>query len=52
MASIHDRMPALLRPEEMQKWLAGSGSVLSQSCLDGKIWIDFRLMIVEFGFLK
>ena len=25
MAPIHDRMPALLRPEEMQEWLAGSG---------------------------
>lgn len=26
MAPIHDRMPALLRPEEMQEWLAGTGS--------------------------
>ena len=25
MAPIHDRMPALLRPEEMQEFLAGSG---------------------------
>jgi putative SOS response-associated peptidase YedK len=25
MAPIHDRMPALLRPEEMNEWLAGSG---------------------------
>ena len=25
MAAIHDRMPALLRPAEMQEWLAGSG---------------------------
>lgn len=25
MSPIHDRMPALLRPEEMQEWLAGSG---------------------------
>lgn len=25
MAPIHDRMPALLRPEEMQEWLAGTG---------------------------
>jgi putative SOS response-associated peptidase YedK len=25
MAPIHDRMPALLRAEEMQEWLAGSG---------------------------
>jgi putative SOS response-associated peptidase YedK len=26
MSPIHDRMPALLLPEEMQEWLAGSGS--------------------------
>jgi putative SOS response-associated peptidase YedK len=25
MAPIHDRMPALLRPEEMDEWLAGNG---------------------------
>lgn len=25
MSPIHDRMPALLRPEEMQEFLAGSG---------------------------
>ena len=25
MSPIHDRMPALLRPEEMQEWLTGSG---------------------------
>jgi putative SOS response-associated peptidase YedK len=25
MSPIHDRMPALLRPEDMQEWLAGSG---------------------------
>lgn len=25
MAPIHDRMPALLRPEETQEWMAGSG---------------------------
>ena len=25
MSPIHDRMPALLRPEEMQEWLAGCG---------------------------
>jgi putative SOS response-associated peptidase YedK len=25
MAPIHDRMPALLRPEEMQEWLSGTG---------------------------
>jgi putative SOS response-associated peptidase YedK len=25
MALIHDRMPALLRPEEMAEFLAGSG---------------------------
>lgn len=25
MAPIHDRMPALLKPEEMQEWMAGSG---------------------------
>jgi putative SOS response-associated peptidase YedK len=25
MSPIHDRMPALLRPEEMAEWLAGSG---------------------------
>ena len=25
MSPIHDRMPALLRPEEMTEWLAGSG---------------------------
>jgi putative SOS response-associated peptidase YedK len=25
MAAIHDRMPALLRPEEIQEWLAGNG---------------------------
>lgn len=25
MAPVHDRMPALLRPAEMQEWLAGSG---------------------------
>jgi len=25
MSPIHDRMPAVLRPEEMQEWLAGKG---------------------------
>lgn len=25
MSQIHDRMSALLRPEEMAEWLAGSG---------------------------
>lgn len=25
MSPIHDRMPALLRPEEMQEWLGGNG---------------------------
>ncbi len=25
MSPIHNRMPALLRPEEMQEWLGGSG---------------------------
>jgi hypothetical protein len=25
MSPIHDRMPALLCPEKMQEWLAGSG---------------------------
>ena len=25
MSPIHDRMPALLRPEEMDKWMAGNG---------------------------
>lgn len=25
MSPVHDRMPALLRPEEMDKWLAGNG---------------------------
>jgi putative SOS response-associated peptidase YedK len=25
MLPIHDRMPALLRPEQMQEWLAGTG---------------------------
>ncbi len=26
MSPIHDRMPALLRPEEMSEWLVGSGT--------------------------
>ena len=26
MSPIHDRMPALLRPAEMQEWLSGRGS--------------------------
>jgi len=25
MSPIHDRLPTLLRPEEMQEWLAGKG---------------------------